>query len=323
MTQRPKHPYPLNDKQDFAAWRTQYRRAYHLLDTVIFAWRGSNATLRGHPGKWAAYSQAEWQEKSGLSLNAMKLEFYRLELDGLIERQPGSWDGFKPRTFIRPTPDAINFMNPRPTDYARLGQSRPSKSSPTGHPKAKTKEPPKGYPNGEPHITSFPSHPTNPTDLFPHAHAHTGGEGKAGEDGKIKKKKLILKKPVPKAPVAPAPDDDDVDVEAMAEAITAKKRARLLKQFPPLHGGAHEKFVKHPLDHFGPGWLGWSPAKQAESYGWYVGMVEKWQKGKKGKAYKPLSYEEAEFEMPAWNPDEDDAHWDQLGAAGKKKPAKK
>lgn len=304
MTRRPQHPYPLNDKQDFAAWRVQHRRAYHLLDTVIFAWRGSNASLRGFAGKWAAYSQDEWMEKSSLSKNAMKLEFFRLELDGLIEREPGSWDGFKPRTFVRPTILAINFMTPRPTDYGRLGQAKRAKTTQTGiakgHPKTNSQEPPKGQPNGEPHITSLPSHPSYPTNttVLP-AHMHTGGEGKAGEDAKIKKK-LILKKQVPKPPIPPAPDDDDMD--AAFEAVKAKKRARLLKQFPPWTG-AHESFVTHPSIHFGPAWFGWSIEKQTESYGWYLEKVERWYNGKKGKAYNPLSYDEAEFELDLEYPD--------------------
>ncbi|WP_254689791.1 hypothetical protein [Shinella daejeonensis] len=272
----------MNDKQDFAAWRVQYRRAYHLLDTVIFEWRGRNATLRGFPGKWVAYSQTEWQEKSGLPLNAMKLEFFRLELDGLIERQPGSWEGFKPRTFIRPTRLALTFMGMRPTDHAKLGDDRPAKTNQTGHPKSNPKKPPKGQPNGEPHITSFPSSPSSPTNLIPHAHAPTGGKGSAGEDGKVKKKKLIFKKPVPKAPIAPPPDDDDVD--AMIAAAKAGKRAKLLELFPVIPDAVKTVHPSHPKM-WGDEWFKFSPKAQAVTHAKYKSYAENElaAKGKHGK----------------------------------------
>ncbi|MEX0404042.1 hypothetical protein ABGN05_00020 [Aquibium sp. LZ166] len=216
-----------------------------------------------------------------MSVNAMKLEFFRLELDGLIERQPGSWDGFKPRTFIRPTPLAISFMNPRPTDYAKLGQSRQSKSSPTGHPKASPEKPPKGQPNGEPHITSFPSNPPNPTDLFSHAHAHTGGKGKAGEDEKIKKKKLILKKPIPKTPIPPPTDDD----EAAFEAMKVKSLEKWLAVFPRIEG---DHGVWHPADQHAA-WTGWSFELKKERYAVYVAYVTKALKSKSAKKAKGKS----------------------------------
>jgi len=281
MTQRPKHPYPLNDKQDFAAWRTQHRRAYHLLDAVVFAWRGSNATLRGFPGKWAAYSQEEWLEKSGLKLNPMKLEFFRLELDGLIERQPGSWDGFKPRTFIRPTRLALTFMGMRPTDHAKLGDDQTPKSSQTGHPKSNPKKSPKGQPNGEPHITSFPSYTSYPTNQPAHAQAHTGGKGSAGEGGK---KKLVLKKKKsePEAPIAPPPDDDDVD--AMFAAFKEKKAEKLEKQFPKIAG---DHGLKHPSELYPEQWAGFSPEAKANLYAKYKSYVANAQKKQaKGAASK-------------------------------------
>lgn len=308
--------HPLEDIRTFKFFALQHPKPMSLLREIIWQWNRGYAFAEGRLGEWVAMTLDEWSaHMGGVPRRTLQRWLKLLDDNGLIEREPHRFQGIKTLAFLRPTPIALKHMG-KAGDVKRLTipKSAPKKArkkAGDGVSGGVLSGAASGAVGGALDHTTFPS-PSSYSNTHPaHADAHTGGEGNAGEK---QKKKLILKKAKPGTPIPPPPDDDDV--EAIAAAITAKKRARLLKQFPPLHG-AHEKFVKHPSAHWGDVWFTRSQKWQAASYAWYVQMVENWQKGKKGKAYKPMSYAEAEFDMPDWNPDEDAAHWDQL-AAGKK-----
>lgn len=266
---RPRNRFPLDDVSAFRAWKGQNPNAERLLFRIIFRWRVSNARHRELPGLWVANPIDFWAEDAKLSRDQTKRALRDLKIDGLIIRARAWFKGAKVHPYLQPTALALKFVG-KPSDLHRLEQSiavsKKAERTPIPAPIVAPSPAPTVAPIAAPTITNLPipsklSNPAKPSN--PHAHAHTGGEGKVGEDGKIKKKKLVLKKQDPKTPIAPPPPtDDDVDVEAMGAAITAKKRARLLKQFPPLHG-AHENTVKHPSVHWGDVWFSRSQEWQA------------------------------------------------------------
>lgn len=272
-----KKPFPLADQQDFNAWKLQNPNAYLLLDTVMFDWRGRSARIRGEAGKWTAQAQEFWSTQSKLSRDQTKRAFHRLELDGLIRRKAGTWNGPTRCTFIQPTELALKFMG-RHGDKERLKTPAAPKPAPMKTPVIA----PKPAPLDAPFSTSLPSPSSLSTETISHpapAHAHTGGKGSAGGDGK---KKLVLKKKKvePESPIAPPSDDDDVD--AMIAAAKAKKLAQLEKQFPEIAG---DHGLKHPSELYPEQWAGFSPEAKANLYAKYKSYVENAQKKQvKGKA---------------------------------------
>lgn len=136
-------------------------------------------------------------------------------------------------------------------------------------------------------------------------------EGFGGKE----KKKLILN------PKSPKPNPEDVDALIAAEKATAKEAKakkllpKLLEKFPILKG-AHEKFVKHPYEMHGVTWATWSPELIAKKYAAYEAFVGNWYTGKKGKAYKPLSHDDAEFNLDLDSIPDFEEVW---AAKGKKK----
>ena len=48
-------PYGIDDLADFKVWSLQNPNALNLLKEIIYQWRGSNAKVKGKPGRWAVW----------------------------------------------------------------------------------------------------------------------------------------------------------------------------------------------------------------------------------------------------------------------------
>ena len=252
------HVFPIEDADDFRSWKRRYPNAEALLFRIVYRWRISTARPNnGQPGKWVANPIDFWAEDAKLSRDQTKRALRILDRDGLILRARSWYQGPKVQPFLQPTPLALKFMG-KPNDIDRLEQSitasKVAKAAPSPTPIDAPTVAPTVAPTAAPTITnpsipSKPSKPASPSNA--QAHAHAKGKEGFGEDGKIKKTKLILKKQNPKTPIPPPPQTTDVDAliaieKAKAKEALAKKRLpKLLAKFPMLTG-AHEKFVRHP-----------------------------------------------------------------------------
>lgn len=300
-------PFPISDNHDFKAWKVQNPNAEKLLFKIILRWRVSNARHRELPGKWVANSLDFWAKDAELSRDQTKRALRVLGLDGLVVRARGRFAGPNVHPFLQPTALALTYIG-RPGDLERLLASLAPPAAPTVAPTPAPTAAPIGAPTDytSPSIPSKFSKPSTPTD----AHAHAQGKGKEGLGGKEKKKLILNPKPA---------DQETEDVDELIAAAKAKtkeaKAKKLLEKFPILKG-AHEKFVKHPYQMHGGTWATWSPDLIAKKYAAYEAFVENWYTGKKGKAYKPLSHDDAEFNLDLDSIPDFDEVW---AAKGKKK----
>jgi hypothetical protein len=276
--------HPLEDARTFRSLAKTHAKEIRLLKDIIWRWRRYSAFVPGVDGYWAAWPLPQWREWNG---NPPRRTFDRwlktLEDFGLIERERHRYSGNTIHSFIRPSPLALKHLGDD-ADLARLRVKTPTrKKAKSGAPHGATVGAADGATVGATDHTSFPSSASCPSKpKTSHAHAHTGGEGKAGEDVKIKKK-LILKKQNPKAPIPPAPDDDDL--EAAFEAVKAKSLEKWLAIFPRIEG---EHGVWHPADQH-DAWTGWSLELKKQRYAVYVAYVTKALKAKSAKTAKGKS----------------------------------
>lgn len=276
---------PLEDPRTFRSLAKTHAKEIRLLKDIVWRWRRYSAFVPGVDGYWAAHPLPQWREWNG---NPARRTFDRwlktLEDFGLIERERHRYSGNTICSFIRPTVLALKHLGDD-ADLARLKVKTPTrKKAKTGAPHGATIGASHGATLGASDHTSFPSCSSySSTPKNSHAHTHTGGKGSAGEDGKVKKKKLILKKPVPKAPIAPPPDDDDVD--AMIAAAKAGKRAKLLELFPVIPDAVKTVHPSHPKM-WGDEWFKFSPKAQAVTHAKYKSYAENElaAKGKHGKS---------------------------------------
>lgn len=326
--------HPLEDPQAFKFFAQQHPKEMSLLREVIFRWKRSHAFASGLPGKWAAWLLDEWCAWLNPPAKRRTLQRWLKLLDdnGLIERGQHQIKGRDTRLFLRPTELALKLTGntaytdrlTTPTRVAKKGPKKPSSGAPNGAGIGA----PNGAPIGAPDHTSIPFHSSH-SGTQKIAHAHAPAKGKEGIGEKAKKKLVLKKKKIdPETPIPPA-TPQQIDAEIAAAKMEAKEaRAKkllpmLLKKFP-IWEGQHRKGpnpVWHPYEKHGLKWAMWTPAKIVERYAVYEEYVANWYVGKQGKPYKPFSDEEAEIDFPGWT-EEDDAHWDQLGAASNK-PSKK
>ncbi|MBB6194000.1 hypothetical protein FHS51_004266 [Sphingobium wenxiniae] len=86
-------PYGIDDLSDFKVWRLQNPNAHKLLKEIIFRWRGSNAKVKGRPGRWTVWPIQQWADWAGLSSDQTERALQCLELEGLILRERHRWAG--------------------------------------------------------------------------------------------------------------------------------------------------------------------------------------------------------------------------------------
>lgn len=303
--------HPLEDPRTFRSLAKSHPKEISILKDIVWRWRRWSAFVPGVEGFWAAWPLAQWREWNG---NPPRRTFDRwlntLEEFGLIERERHRYTGIKVHSFIRPTTLTLKHLGDD-ADLSRLKAKTPTRAkAKSGAPHGATFGVAAGATLGATDHTSFSSHSSSAYQpKTSHAQAHAKGKEGFGEDGKIKKK-LILKKQNPKAPIAP-PATQTLDEQIAAAKMKAKQaRAEkllpmLLKKFPILEG-PHRKGsnpVWHPYEKHGWKWATWTPAKIVERNAVYEEYVANWYIGKQGKPYNPYSYDDAEYELDLDGPD--------------------
>lgn len=270
-------PYGIDDLSDFKVWRLQNPNAHKLLKEIIFKWRGSNAKVKGRPGRWTVWPIQQWAEWTGLSSDQTERALRCLELEGLIRRERHRWAGSTVRAFIQPTKLALQHMG-RPGDLERL-------STITGEVGAGNNAGASAGTGAGTDYTSLPFSPTKSSKKKKKEAEFSCGEGKgkAATSGSPPPQTLTPQSP-------PLPSEPVV--------------------FPILKG-KHEKYVKHPSEMY-PKWPGFSLAIKIKLQEKYESYVDNWYAGKQGKPYTPViemtDEEWAEFsaELAAFPDDEEE-----------------
>ena len=269
-------PYGIDDLSDFKVWRLQNPNAHKLLKEIIFRWRGSNAKVKGKPGRWAVYPIQQWAEWSGLSSDQTERALRYLTLEGLILRERHRWAGTEVRAFIQPTKLALQYLG-RPGDVDRLSGGVDKVGAGSGA----------GASAGTGAGTDYTSLPFSPIKSSKKKETELSfgeGKGKAAAKGSPSPQTLTPQSP-------PLPQGENA--------------------FPILKG-KHEKFVQHPSVKFRH-WSSFSLELKTKIYATYEKHVANWYKGKKGKPYaveNEMSDEEVAkltAELAAWDDVDEEA----------------
>ncbi|EZP66174.1 hypothetical protein BV96_04597 [Sphingomonas paucimobilis] len=244
-------PYGIDDLADFKVWSLQNPNALKLLKEIIYQWRGSNAKVKGKPGRWAVWPIQRWAEWAGLSSDQTERALRHLVLEGLILRERHRWAGTEVRAFIQPTPLALQYKG-RPGDIARLagnvGKLDAGAVAGTGA----------GTGAGTDY-TSIPSSPTKSSKKKEVELLFGEGKGKAAAKGSPSPQTLTPQSP----PLQPGAD-----------------------AFPILKG-KHEKVVRHPSELY-ENWSSFSFEVQSNLYAKYTSYVANWHKSKKSQPHAPV-----------------------------------
>jgi len=245
-------PYGIDDLSDFKVWRLQNPNAHKLLKEIIFRWRGSNAKVKGKPGRWSVYPIQQWAEWSGLSSDQAERALRCLTLEGLILRERHRWAGTEVRAFIQPTKLALQYLG-RPGDVDRLSGGVDKVGAGNGA----------GASAGTGAGTDYTSIPFSPMKSSKKKETELSfaeGKGKAAAKGSPSPQTLTPQSP---------------PLQLGADAF-------------PILKGKHEKAVRHPSVEF-DNWANFSMKLKSEIYATYESHVANWYKGKKGKAHAPVN----------------------------------
>ena len=176
--------YPIEDKSDDKAWALDHPNAHRLLREILFRWRGSNIKKRGWPGHWTVYPLERWKEWSGLSPHQLKRELKRLEVDGLLRRTRGRFQGSTVRSYLQPTALAVDYAG-KAGDKERLGTAYDTEVTPVNAlavaPDAASTNAPISAPTDHTSVPFHPSEAISSTEASG-VHPHIGGKGKAGDE---------------------------------------------------------------------------------------------------------------------------------------------
>lgn len=284
--------YPILSKSDFKAWALDHPNAFQLLKEVLFRWRGSNIKKRGWPGHWTVYPLERWAEWSGLSPHQLKRELKRLEVDGLLRRTRGRFQGSTVRTYLQPTALAVDHAG-KPGDKHLLGAAYAIDVTPfqalVSAPKAVPLSAPTSAPTDH---TSIPFHPTeaNSSKKTLAVHPHIGGKGSAGEG----------------IPIIEEDSAEDHDWTDQIKMLKAKKAKTDVALYPRLLG-KHESKVKHPEDLYPDRWQGFSSKVKAHLYGQYRGYVANWHKAHSAASFGKVNGWAEQTDWSDYTDEDDDA----------------
>lgn len=264
--------YPIENKSDYKAWALDHPNAHRLLREVLFRWRGSNIKKRGWPGHWTVYPLERWAEWAGLSPHQLKRELKRLEVDGLLRRTRGRFQGSTVRSYLQPTALAVDYAG-KVGDRDRLGAAYGTEATPANALAIAPNAAPLSAPTSAPtDHTSIPFHPSKASSSTETSgvHSHIGEEGSAGETSA----KIELH------------DDDDLEIVEGIKKLAAIKAKKSGAFYPKLEG-KHEGAVRHPEDLYPERWHGFSQKVKARLYARYREYVENWHKAHSAASFGP------------------------------------